>query len=236
MLIGSNARLSRIDSIIISADGNHLEEAQCFPYLGLVINKNLTWEDHVDHMRNKINQKLGLLRRIKSCLQLSARITFFNSYVLPLFDYGDITWGDQGNATLMAELQILHNKAARLILDLHLRASASDALAKLHWKPLQRRRAEHGAIFVYKSINNLFMHSFNFSFNNSFHSYNTRSKHNIRKSIADRRWGHWNNWTTLNFAADTWNALNITLRETSTLAAFKRGLIKSKILIRSLYV
>ena len=77
MLIGSNARLSRIDSIIISADGKHLEEAQCFPYLGLVINKNLTWEDHVDHMRNKINQKLGLLRRIKSYLPLGSRITFF---------------------------------------------------------------------------------------------------------------------------------------------------------------
>ena len=116
----------------------------------------------------------------------SARITFFNSYALPLFDYGDIIWG---NATLMAELQILHNKAARLILDLHPRASASDALAKLHWKPLQWRRAEHRAIFVYKSINDLFIHSFNFSFNSSFHNYNTRSKHNIRKSIAARRWG-----------------------------------------------
>ena len=140
-------------------------------------------------MRNKINQKLGLLRRINSCLPLSARITFFNSYVLPLFDYGDIIWGDRGNATLMAELQILHNKAARLILDLHPRASASGALAKLHWKPLQRRRAEHRAISVYKSINNLFIHSFNFSFNSSFHNYNTRSKHNIRKSIADKRLG-----------------------------------------------
>ena len=150
MLIGSNARLSRIDSIIISADGKHLEEAQCFPYLGLVINKNLTWEDHVDHMRNKINQKLGLLRRIKSCLSLSSRIPFFLILVMA------ILYGETGaNATLMAELQILHNKAARLILDLHPRASASDALAKLHWKPLQRRRAEHRAIFVYKSINNL---------------------------------------------------------------------------------
>ena len=186
---------------------------------------NLTWEDHVDLMGNKINQKLGLLRRIKSCLPLSPRITFFNSYLLHLFDYGDIIWGDRGNATLMAKIQILHNKAARLILNLHPRASASNALAKLHWRPLQRRRAEHRAIFVYKSINNHFIHSFNFSFNSSFHNYNTRSKHNIRKSIASRRWGH---WTTLNFAADTGNALNITLGETSTLAAFKRGLTKAK--------
>ena len=109
MLIGSNSRLRRIESIVISANGKQLKEAQSFPYLGLIINQNLTWEDHIEHLRNKINKKLGLLRRIKSCLPLSARITFFNSFVLALFDYGDIIWGDQGNITLMAELQILHN-------------------------------------------------------------------------------------------------------------------------------
>ena len=51
MLIGSNSRLRRIDSIVISADGKQLKEAQCFPYLGLIINQNLTWEDHIEHMR-----------------------------------------------------------------------------------------------------------------------------------------------------------------------------------------
>ena len=41
-------------------------------------------------------------------------------------------------------------------------------------------------------------------FNSSFHNYNTRSEHNVRKSFASRRWGH---STTLNFAANVWNAL-----------------------------
>ena len=31
----------------------------------------------------------------------------------PLFDYGDTIWGDKGNATLMNELQLLQNKAAK---------------------------------------------------------------------------------------------------------------------------
>ena len=34
-------------------------------------------------------------------------------------------------------------------------SSASDALSKLHWKPL----AEHRAIFMFKAVNNLFMHT-----------------------------------------------------------------------------
>ena len=79
MLIGSIARLSKVDSIVISTDSKPLEEVQSLSYLGIVINKNLTWDDHLVHTRNKINKKLGLLRRIKPYLPLSARITFFNS-------------------------------------------------------------------------------------------------------------------------------------------------------------
>ena len=74
---------------------------------------------------------------------------------LPFFDYGDVIWGDRGNTTLMAELQVLHNKAARSILDLLARPS----LGRLRWKPLQRQKAEERHIFTYKYINNLFMHS-----------------------------------------------------------------------------
>ena len=91
--------------------------------------------------------------------------------------------GDRGNETLMSQLQVLRNKAAKLILDLPLHASASSALSQLHWKNLKRRRAEHKATFVYKSINNLFSHKFNFNFNNDFHNYNTRLKNNLRKSL-----------------------------------------------------
>lgn len=55
----------------------------------------------------------------------------------------------------MAELQVLHNNAARSILDLPSRRS----LGRLRWKPLQRQKAEQRHIFTYKYINNLFMHS-----------------------------------------------------------------------------
>ena len=67
-------------------------------------------------MFSKINKKLVLLKRIRYCLPFDARLLFFNSYVLPLFDYADIVWGDRGNSTLM--LQSLHIKAVKIILDL----------------------------------------------------------------------------------------------------------------------
>ena len=124
----------------------------------------------------------------------------------------------------LTELQILHNKATPIILDLPRTASASDALSKLHWKHLERRRAEHCAIFMFKVVNNLFMHTFYSCFNSNYHNYNTRSKRSIRKSFAHRRWGH---WIKINFAADVWNALPLSLRYVPTLSQFKRGIKKA---------
>ena len=35
---------------------------------------------------------------------------FYNSLVLPIFDYADLVWGDKDNVSLMKALQILQKK------------------------------------------------------------------------------------------------------------------------------
>ena len=52
-------------------------------------------------------KSVGLLRRIESCLPLKARLMFFNSYILPVFDNADIIRRDKGNMALMEQLQVL---------------------------------------------------------------------------------------------------------------------------------
>ena len=103
-----------------------------FKYLGVTLSSNFTWTEHIEHVSTKINQRLGLLRRIKSLLSRSAGILFFNSLILPMFDYADIVWGDKDNAVLMNNLKLLKNKAAKTILD---RPFHSDLLP-MHLKPL----------------------------------------------------------------------------------------------------
>ena len=52
---------------------------------------------------------------------------FFSSYILPIFDYADVIWGDRGNVALMDQLHVSQNKAARVILALSPRTSATEA-------------------------------------------------------------------------------------------------------------
>ncbi len=109
-----------------------MKQEQSLKYLGITITENLTWHDQIENMISKINQRLGLLRRVKDFLPLDARQTFYTATILPLFDYADIIWGDKNNSGLMNSLQTLENKAAKLILDLPPLSSATEALTTLH--------------------------------------------------------------------------------------------------------
>ena len=63
--IGSSQRLKKLNSISITTDDKSTEEVSSFSYLGVVINNHLSWQDHIDYIGNKTNEKLELLRRIK---------------------------------------------------------------------------------------------------------------------------------------------------------------------------
>ena len=81
------------------------------------------------------------------------RLLFYNSLVLSIFDYADLVWGDKDIVSLMKELQILQNKAAKLILDISLHFSSTDALRVLRWLNLEERRKCHRCIYAYKCKN-----------------------------------------------------------------------------------
>ena len=63
--------------------------------------------------------------------------------LVPLFDYGDTVWGDKNNDTLMAQLQVFQNKAAKVLLNLQPRSSPTESLDRLDLKTLLKRRHFH---------------------------------------------------------------------------------------------
>ena len=67
-------------------------------------NEDLSWHEHIDKMISKINQRLGVLRRIKDFLDLDAHYILYTSLILLLFDYADTIWGDKKNSVLTDSL------------------------------------------------------------------------------------------------------------------------------------
>ena len=138
MLVGSNRKLESKMALTVSIFDHNVNNVNSLKYLGIFIS-DFTWTNHVEYIAGKINQRLGLLNRIKHLLPFSARLLFYNSLVMPLFGYVDLVWGDKHNVTLMTSLQVLQNKAAKIILDRPLYSSATHALATLKCVPLEKK-------------------------------------------------------------------------------------------------
>ena len=115
LLFGGNRRLKTFTNISIYVNDQQLAREQTFKYLGITFSENLTWSDHISNVSIKINQRIGLLRRVKVFIPLKARLTIYNSLILPLFDYADIIWGDKNNTTLMDQLQIHRRYLHRML-------------------------------------------------------------------------------------------------------------------------
>ena len=148
---------------------------------------DFTWSDYVEYVISKVNQRLGLLSSIKHLLPLNARKLFYNSLVLPVFDYADLVWGDKNSVSLTNDLQVLQNKAAKIIIiNRPLYSSATDAVETLKWLNLEQRRFYHPCTYVYKCINGRVDHSMELLANRNIPNYNTRNRDMLRLPLQPK--------------------------------------------------
>ena len=99
-MIFSNKKHAHSD-ININVQNEKVQRERSMKYLGITLSEDFSWHEHIDNMINKINQRIGVLRCIKDCLDLETRCVLYTSLILPLFDYADTIWGDKNNAVLM---------------------------------------------------------------------------------------------------------------------------------------
>ncbi len=84
VLFGSNSRLKSFTNISIHVNEHQLARERTFKYLGITFSENLTWSDHLNNISTKLNQRIGLLRRIKAFIPLKTRLIIYNALILPL--------------------------------------------------------------------------------------------------------------------------------------------------------
>ncbi|KAL1138214.1 hypothetical protein AAG570_009905 [Ranatra chinensis] len=80
----------------ITFDNIPIPPASCVRYLGLYIDKRVTWNPHTRLKRIDLNRKLGLLRNLlhrRSKLSLVNKLTIYNMILKPTWTYGIELWG-----------------------------------------------------------------------------------------------------------------------------------------------
>ena len=154
----------------------------------MIINRHLTWHDQLNNYKlSKIATKLGVLKQIKHLLPVYARRTYVSTMVIPILEYESIVWVYKNNIVLMDSIQVLQNKAAKLVLERATHSSSTHALLDLNWMNLSARRLMQRCFFMHNFTNDSERNSM-ITRDSDYHSHNTRSKETIRFIRSNSNW------------------------------------------------
>ena len=103
----------------------------------------------------------------------------------------------------MDSIQVLQNKAAKLVLDRATHSSSTQALLDLNWMNLSTRRLMQRCFYIWQWRNSMI------TWRSDYHSHNTRSKETIRSFRSNTNWGL---LRSLHSALTYWNSLQKTMR------------------------
>ena len=143
--------LAKNEDLCVLLNSIPLENITSKPLLGVTINHNMSWENHINSTVSKINKNIALLRRIKRYLPVQTQKLFFNVHILPHMDYCSIVWGDSPH---VKKITLAQKRVAREILDITDNCYPSkDMFSTLNWMPIMNRIEYRKAIMVYKSLN-----------------------------------------------------------------------------------
>ena len=98
----------------VSLNGQSISEVDKTTFLGVVVDKYLSWKDHITYISNKISKGIGILIRTRHLLFRHTLLYLYNSLIKPHFTYCISTWGNTSK-THTNKLIILQKKVVRII-------------------------------------------------------------------------------------------------------------------------
>ena len=153
MLIGSKGRLKN-SRLSLNHKGASIEQVKSFRYLGVIIDSNLKWDEHIAMVRSKIASATGRVQRIKHYLPKRILLLLYYSLFLPHIDYCNVVWGKTTQFNLQ-KLQKIQNRYARMVLKADFLTPHKEMLQTLQWQSVTQRIQYNTSLMMYKIMNNL---------------------------------------------------------------------------------
>ena len=164
----------------VSFGGDIIEQVDCTKFLGMYIDQNLTFSQHIDHVASKVSKTIGMLRRLNSFLPSYILKNIYFSLLHPYFMYGSVIYMNTSDH-YTNKLVILQKKAIRAIFSLHYRDHTNPYFISSNILKLKDLHIYNTCIYFYKSFYLNFDPSLLSSLNRhlNVHNHNTRFNSNI---------------------------------------------------------
>lgn len=155
-----------------------VERVYQFKHLGLIIDQNLNWDDHLTCLKKRISPIAGVFWRLKNILTQSTKkqlyYGFFNSHV----QYGVMFWST-ASAYKVKEIQTLQNRAIRNLFDYKYLHSTTDMHEREEILLIKQLHTQISCKFIQNIIKNAVISNTEFKESSSFHHFPTRGSRRI---------------------------------------------------------
>lgn len=165
----------------ITIDSIQIERVKQFKYLGIVLDEKLTFSEHMNSVIKKLSGKISYMYRVNKKLTKRAKLTVYNSMILPHFQYCStiLFLGNEGD---LNQLQIQQNKVMRIVLNCSRETSVASMLDDLKWLNVRQLINYNVLFLIYKITKDLMpvYLSENITYIRDYHNINLRSRDNIK--------------------------------------------------------
>ena len=216
-------KFNKIDHPPLYFNENLVRSSSTQKHLGMIIDTNLNFNLDLKNVQNKVNQTIGLLRKLQDTLPRTSLITIFKSFIRPHLDYGDIIYDRAYNTSFHQNIESIQYNAGLAITGAVRGTSREKLYQELGFESLQQRRWYRKLCCLFKIIKK---QSPNYLFQ-LVPSPNTRYFTRNSENIPQLRTKH--DFSKNSFFPSTlkqWNNLDPHIEKSKSISIFKSNILK----------
>jgi hypothetical protein len=225
MYIGTPQRLKHLNSNSVLKYGNDvLSVTNNIRYLGLILDSNLTWCQHISSIIRSVAPKIALMRRLSSVVPQSLSSKIFTTYLRPCLEYGITVWGGCSEEG-MNKVQKFQNLAARIVKKNYdyINHRGLDIVESLGWHTIRQRRDYHLSFLMYKCVHGQapdYLRD-NVLLLSEMNDIPTRNTHSLKVYVPKPNIEKYKE-SFHYMGSKIWNSLSINIQEAPSKAVFKK--------------
>lgn len=155
-------------------------------YLGMMIDDNLTWDEHIKKMQKKVIATVGALRRHDRLLRKAVR-AIYTAHIMTHITYCITAWS-QCSATNKLKVSRLMNKALKVLYGFQNRTPTVKVYRLTDNVQLSDVIFTHNVTYIYRTMHGTLKNNKNYKVNNEVHEHYTRTKTNLHmESVRTNR-------------------------------------------------
>ena len=154
ILFHSQYRKVDFEDFRLYIDSTRIKRKTHTKYLGLIIDENLSWKQHCQHINDKNAKSTGIMSKLRHYTNLRTLKSVYYSILYPYLFYGVTCWGSAAEY-VVKPLQVIQNKTLKTMLFLRYDSPTNPVYRRLRTLKIKEIYDQQCLLFIHQYHHNI---------------------------------------------------------------------------------